>query len=486
MVTSSRQLAPSPSLATLLAVFVACCVLALTSTPATADPQVALEEARAAAARGDTDAAIAHFEEAVAEDRATIAAYRWLTRLYADKGLREKALDAAAAAVLLEAASDDQAHVARLVDAGLPESMDRKTPDALPLRRVAFTIEAADEASVARPGPREVLFLGAADHRVTALDPQHDWTFDRAWHGYVFDPKSERWRLNCVVHYNSEGGAERSQLAANCTGVLLRAACLHDIHLGACNALRTPLHVWLTDSGKAGAESWSANVYLCQAGIVRSPAEWVRQIVHEYGHAALPGIDHFTEPEPWANGRLGEHLLARWLKASRVRGEDHPWLAAASIDPLISDGDRCVEVFLKRGPAAQLINDRLQAGMDYYLGFAEYVERAFGGAALANAMQSTAGNTASAFAVAVQQALQRGATEGVTVRALPQAAETGIRQWVYLRAGRWRAKCQGAAAATFNGRQLADAETNIGRVSTGWHSIVLAPGAIVRFTAAEN
>jgi tetratricopeptide (TPR) repeat protein len=485
MVTSRRRLAWLPDLITLLVVLLACCALTLRPAPATADPQVALEEARAAVARGDTNTAITHLEEAVAEDRGTVAAYRWLSRLYADKGLREKAIDSAAAAVLLDPEPADTSHLARLLEAGLPESMDRRTPDALPLRRIAFTIEATDEILAACPGARDALFIGAADHRVTAVDPRFERAFDRAWHGYVLDAAAERWRLVCVVHYNSDPGADRSQLAANCTGVLLRAACLLDIHLGPSNAARGALHAWLTDDGKAGAESWGGNIYLCQVGVPRSPAEWARQIIHECGHAALPGIDGFAEPEPWANGRLGEHLFARWLKARRVRGEDHPWLTDATLDPLVADGDRCVEAFLRSGPVAALLNDRSKAGMDYYLGFAEYVERAFGGTILANAMQLTAGNTAGAFAVGVQQALQRAAVTGITLRAWQQVGQATTRQWVYLRAGKWRAKCDGSAAATFNGRQLGDVEADIGRVGAGWHSIVLPPGATVRFTAAE-
>jgi len=469
-----------------------------------ADPQVALDEARAAVARGDRTGAIAHLERAVNEDPELAIAHRWLSRFYAQKGLWEKALDSAAAALLLDPEPGDREHLDSLLDAGFPESVARRTPDAFPFPAVRMMIEAGDDRLAASAGPWEALFFAPRDREAPAAAPKFGWKFDRACHGYVLRPGAQRWRLRFVVHYSSAGGVERGELAARCVGLLLRAACLRRAHLGAVGLRRDPVHVWLGDGGEPGGESWGANIYLGDAAAPRGPGEWVRQIIHEYGHAALPGVGHFVQPEPWASGRLGEHLLSRWLQRGRGRGAarplgpprrpdksglaiEHPWLAAADLDSPVADADRCVSLFLRSGPASPLIADRSAAGMDYYLGLANYIERAFGGKVLAQAMSLTAGTTCEAFAVGVQEALRRASLAGVELRALPAPATAGLGHWTYLPAGRWRAAGRGCGAeSTFNGYRLGPDECDIGLVAAGWHSMALPPGAAVTFRPAMN
>lgn len=452
---------------------------------AQAYPVVALNEARAALDRGDQTRAIVHLERAVEEDPELAIAHRWLSRLYAQKGLSEKALDAAAAALLLDPEPGDREHLDSLLDAGFPPSLARRTPDALPFPAARITIEAGEDRIAASAGPWQALLLAPRHREASAVAPRFGWKFDRACNGYVLEPETQRWRLQFVVHYSSARGGERADLAANCIALLLRAECLRRAHLGAVGPHRGPVHMWLGDGGQAGAESWGANIYLRDAAAPRGPGEWVRQVIHEYGHVALPGVGHFVEPEPWANGRLGEHLLARWLQSAQGRAADHPWLAAGGLDSLVADADRCVGLFLRSGPASPLMADRSAAGMDYYLGLANYVERAFGGKVLAQAMSLTAGSTCETFAVGVQEALRRATVCGIELRGLPSPA--GLAHWIYLPVGRWRAACRGCSAeATFNGQRLAPNEHDIGPVGAGWHSIALSPGAAVTLRPAMN
>ncbi|MEO7453458.1 MAG: hypothetical protein ABIV13_01700 [Fimbriimonadales bacterium] len=116
------------------------------------------------------------------------------------------------------------------------------------------------------------------------------------------------------------------------------------------------VHVFLCDGGMAGGEQLFVKsrsnrdnfanynaIYLYHVESLKDPMEAVREVAHEYGHAILPGIGGFREPEEWANGSLGERLFIRFLlrstnvetsdlfglEKSRLKG----WLAVHA-DPL--------------------------------------------------------------------------------------------------------------------------------------------------------
>ncbi|MDQ2987046.1 MAG: hypothetical protein M3R13_10075, partial [Armatimonadota bacterium] len=86
------------------------------------------------------------------------------------------------------------------------------------------------------------------------------------------------------------------------------------------------VHVFICDGGKAGGEqvfirsrsprdnfaSYNA-IYVYHAEGLNDPVEAVREFAHEYGHAILPPVGGFKEPEEWANGSLGERLFMRYL-----------------------------------------------------------------------------------------------------------------------------------------------------------------------------
>lgn len=459
-----------------------------------ADPQVALEEARAAIARGDRDAAIAKLEEAVSQDSRFTVAYRWLSRLYADKGLRDEAIDAAAAVLRLNPEHADRDNLMRLLAAGMPACMASLTPDSLPLPQVLIRLDLAPDRPGQTPEARNALVLRDETRLAPAQDPKFGGRYDRASYGYVLDVINGRWRLTFTAHYLAASPA-RGDLAAKCVGLLLRAACVGEAHLGSQVIGDKPHDVWLAEDGTPGAASWGESIYVLNVGAQREPAEWVRQVLHEYGHAVLPGIDHFAQPEPWANGRLGEQLFAQWLGQSRESGAGHPWLTAqppdqegqsapapvATLAALIKDADRCLEAFLDAGPSSDLMAENTQAATDYYLGFANYVERAFGSDVLATAMRLTAGNRCRDFAVGVQQALTRRATSEIALRSFGQQREA-VREWVYLAGGKWQAKSDGSPeCVSFNGRAVGVDFQDVGRIATGWHSVVLPSGATVTF-----
>jgi hypothetical protein len=164
----------------------------------------------------------------------------------------------------------------------------------------------------------------------------------------------------------------------------------------------------------------------------RPPGEWARQLTHEFGHLALPGVDHYREPEAWANGLLGERLLLKWLLANpaiRLRLLDG--LNAA--DQLRERIAPLIRGFLAEGPASPLANGASAEAMNWYLGLALYVEAALGPSALSDAMAMTRSTRAATFLLAVQRVMAQRAERGVTLQA---AGEGSL--WLYLPAGRWR------------------------------------------------
>ena len=69
----------------------------------------------------------------------------------------------------------------------------------------------------------------------------------------------------------------------------------------------------------AGAQLDSApsEMILFRTSEARPPAEWLREIAHEYSHIALPPFAGYAPPlEPFGNGVLGETLLMLWALGS--------------------------------------------------------------------------------------------------------------------------------------------------------------------------
>lgn len=88
---------------------------------------------------------------------------------------------------------------------------------------------------------------------------------------------------------------------------------------------RGTVDVYLCEGGVAGGEQRFDDdrslgravrvntIYIYRISDRIPPTEWVREICHEYGHASLPAVGGFSEPEDWGNGYLGEKLFMRWL-----------------------------------------------------------------------------------------------------------------------------------------------------------------------------
>lgn len=149
--------------------------------------------------------------------------------------------------------------------------------------------------------------------------------------------------------------------------------------------------VYLCDGGKPGGEHRFTvdkddrtpggspakvnTIHIFDVGGLDKPAEWFRELAHEYGHATLPPVQIEGGPEPWANGDLGERVYAVWMLGLMEEGKAGPADAmgatasdlqayvAAKVRPL---ADRVAS----GGPDAAALGQGGKAAYDAYLGLA--------------------------------------------------------------------------------------------------------------------
>jgi hypothetical protein len=182
--------------------------------------------------------------------------------------------------------------------------------------------------------------------------------------------------------------------------------------LGLDHALRYDrlLRVFLMTEGKAGAEQQQNLMYLYDLSERVPPQEWLRELTHEYGHWIIPPINSYEEPEPWANGDLGErwftlHLVAR----ARSEGSEPDFLMGASLSALEAYLRRTVEPLVERmareGLHPQRWRSRRRAGYEEYLAFALYIDRVYGSERLGRAMLCAGGVEPDDFLRGVRESL---------------------------------------------------------------------------------
>ncbi|MFN7162706.1 MAG: hypothetical protein ACK4NB_06550, partial [Fimbriimonadales bacterium] len=156
------------------------------------------------------------------------------------------------------------------------------------------------------------------------------------------------------------------------------------------------LRVFLMTEGKAGAEQQQNLMYLYDLS-ERVPAqEWVRELTHEYGHWILPPINSYTEPEPWANGDLGERWFTYYLLDEAKRGgHADEFLMGAPLQALEAYVNRAVSPLVARiareGLNPQRWRSRRRNGYEEYLSLALYIDRVYGSARLGRAMLCAGG-----------------------------------------------------------------------------------------------
>ncbi len=293
----------------------------------------------------------------------------------------------------------------------------------------------AERSAIGRPFPG-LIAVPNADGGTT--DARYGQLFHAACYAYAVERKysgaAAEYERRFIVHVPV---AEAMQLARRVARLLLlfqgemRARLNYQPM-----AANSTVNVWLMDrpglQSDSGGEQIGNNIYLYDIYEERKLIEWVREIAHEYGHLALPGVCGFTEPEAWANGVLGERLFLKWLDddlrsakikpadiafGSRVDVEEYN---ARQVSPLIGR-------IARDGLNARLMARRDAAGMDYYTAFVLYLDSVYGSPLLLDAMRATAPrNSFARTSDFVRGALSSLADASELRIAAPLPAENGV------------------------------------------------------------
>lgn len=196
---------------------------------------------------------------------------------------------------------------------------------------------------------------------------------------------------------------------------------------------RSDLHlrsvdVYLSEGGRAGAEQAfvidpesrgpdgrpmrvnSVHVYDIDT-FTKNALEMCREIAHEYGHATLPPIGIYSDPEDWANGDLGERLYLQWLRRemdlSGFNEADTLGATAADLDRYIAANvTPLVAKVGTYGPDYAALAKADREGYDAYLGLALYAEQILPAPAFARSLVLTGSQSAVDYVRAIESAVE--------------------------------------------------------------------------------
>lgn len=145
--------------------------------------------------------------------------------------------------------------------------------------------------------------------------------------------------------------------------------------------------------GGAAADDFSpGDIVLFTPSSPREESEWLREMLHEYGHVAIPPIDNFAPPlEPYANGALGETLGVLWAAGTPQSWKAEDNFGVQKDAPNATDDFEnqlnaqaasqvlpALQLWQSRGPLAPLRRDGSTLGLQYLQGLSVYIERTYG------------------------------------------------------------------------------------------------------------
>jgi len=311
----------------------------------------------------------AGLENRVAADPQNQELRRTLAAGYAASGFVEEAMEQYLA-LLRTVPSDAEAR------AGAAKLLVQQMPKWLPPGIVAAELFPLDGLTLSLPGGRaaEHRFLitkeGFPAHEGERQDRTHEWRFSRIAYGYEWGgPRVRRWQMKARVHWSDPAGAEVAQRALKLV-LALYGTVRTSLDLDPARGGRV-IDLWVCEGGTPGAFTAGTSIYLYAYRKERAPEEWVREIAHEFGHLALPGVGGFTKTDdPWADGELGELLFVKWLAASKA--EWLPWSVAGA------EGIACVRreqlMAQAKTPNPKLLDGADAKARDHLVGLALRVE----------------------------------------------------------------------------------------------------------------
>ena len=158
--------------------------------------------------------------------------------------------------------------------------------------------------------------------------PKYGWDFSVKVEAHGFVLTTQKQELRFRVYAQSH---KYVSLAQDTAKVLLLCRDLLTQKINFDNPMRYSylVDVFLCEGGVPGGEQGiftgedefghRANrntVYIYNLDSFSDPIERLREVAHEYGHAALPPVKGFETPEEFGNGYLGEKLFLNWILQS--------------------------------------------------------------------------------------------------------------------------------------------------------------------------
>lgn len=281
------------------------------------------------------------------------------------------------------------AHRAAPQDAKSERTLETAVEDRLPATLNPAWLTALPVDATPLPDGLGTLVVPKPFLATKAVEPQHGWKFSKS--AYVYWPADAAHPTSiaqfCQVHYTTPDDAA---LAARVARLIALAHQTLVTRTGREAANGTaPFHVWLSPGGETGGEQWRNNIYLDDLDAPRSSIEWIREIVHEYAHLALPPIGGYNAPEYWASGYLGERLIVRWLahdpdgpaKVERAWGD---FSGYANFDKLLIAP--ALKLYKQTGPNPRWLARTDEDGMRYFIGQALTFDDKYGSARLGDAL----------------------------------------------------------------------------------------------------
>jgi hypothetical protein len=178
-------------------------------------------------------------------------------------------------------------------------------------------------------------------------------------------------------------------------------------------------------------------IYIYDLASFTDPVESAREVAHEYGHATLPAVGGFVQPEDWGNGFLGEKLFLRWvrneMRAQHLGPEDAMGATLPALDAWVRKNvDPLVNRTGVDGPFFSMLEGQGQASMDAYIGLALYAETILPESVFARSLKLTGSAKASDYPAAIVSATEE---KGRVVVEIPPALQ-GKDFWVPVGAGK--------------------------------------------------
>jgi hypothetical protein len=320
-----------------------------------------------------------------------------LADAYELRGFVEEAVAQYLAALKLDR-DDEQAssRLTRLVQRQMPAWLPAGAE--APFARAALHLSESEEAGP----PRLLLTTAVAAPEDGRRDHLHGWLYPWVVYGYLWDEPQQRWLLTARAHYATDGELAQASLQ---TVLTLSWIVPRRLRMPPARGTR-PLDIWLAEQGEPGARTVGRDIFVYGIGVDRTPEEWLREVAHEFGHAALPGLGGFTKTDdPWADGEVGELLFVKWLAAARP--EQFPWpiptaeaLARPTRDRLMARA---------RKPDPKLLTGAGAAARDHLVGLVLRVDAAAGPQFLGEVLSRCPHGSATQFVRAAERlAKERG------------------------------------------------------------------------------